>query len=111
MFNERTFDKQTFDCEKIHKSNKCSDCEKIRESVYKINQTTISPHDENNSIHCEKVHKSLELLNFYGENHSIKFNQTKLFKSFYVVLCRILWNPLKSVKTEKKESLKIFKKL
>ena len=87
------------------------DCEKIRESVCKIHHMTISPHDEHNSILCEKLHKSLELLNFYGENHSIKFNQTKLFKSFHVVLCRILWNPLKSVKTEKKESLKNFKKL
>ena len=104
MFNERTFDKQTFDCEIIHKSNKCSDCEKIRESVCKIHHTTISPHDEHNSIHCEKVHKSLELLNFYGKNHSIKFSQTKLFKSFYVVSCRFLRNPFKSVQTEKKES-------
>ena len=65
---------------------------------------TISPHDEHNSILCEKLHKSLELLTFYGEIHSIKFNQTKLFMSFYVVLYRILWNPFESVQTEKKES-------
>lgn len=70
---------------------------------------TISPHDEHNSILCEKLHKSLELLNFYGEIHSIKFNQTKLFMSFHVVSCRILRNPFESVQTEKKEVKKILK--
>ena len=106
MFNERTFDKQTFDCEIIHKSNKCSDCEKIRESVCKIHHTTISPHDEHNSIHCEKVHKSLELLNFYGENHSISLiilNFSSRFMSFYVDFYEIRSNPLKLRKKKVKK--------
>ena len=106
MFNERTFDKQTFDCEKIHKSNKCSDCEKIRESVYKINQTTISPHDENNSIHCEKVHNGAEILNFYVKK-SVKsliiLNLSSRFMSFHVDFYEIRSNPLKLRKKKVKK--------
>ena len=65
-------------CEKIHKSNKRSDCEKIRESVCKIHHMTISPHDENNSILCEKLHKSLEL-----RAHARSTFENNLFKLCY----------------------------
>ena len=106
MFNERTFDKQTFDCEIIHKSNKCSDCEKIRESVCKIHHTTISPHDEHNSIHCEKVHNGAKILNFYVKK-SVKsliiLNFSSRFMSFHVDFYEIRSNPLKLRKKKVKK--------